>query len=243
VLRVVTTSETGSVAVTTPCVSGSYSYTRTTRNLYWTMFATSYGYDAPVYQWSINGVVLVPSPVEQELELPVEVHIPAPPLSTGGATTRLAVLYFKYTVTGNRLDLILTDSPGNCSLLIAAVAGPSAPQNLPSVAGELRLPAPCVEYEWEPAYEAKLLECFGWAYELVDRRLPDVIFDPVDPPFHHLLDRAEEIIRLERTIGSLIDREPERAASLIELAGLRFDLSRATIDEDVRLFERSRMPE
>jgi len=231
-------SDVKSVTFDEPCVKGTFKYQLRRRTYDFTFFATSYGFDPPVYKWTLDGVPLLDDPAGtppgqlRSVTIHPQVTIPAPAVGStpSGGTTKTTPVTLQYQLIGNRLHLASGPGVGNYTCTLRVVAAADTTLSLFSVSAERYIYIQGMRFEWEQAYRDKVKSCYAWVSDIFRIRRTLIEIDLGDPPpFHVRPDEMEELLQYEHALHDLNRRQPERAQALIDYMVLQFNVPRQAI--------------
>lgn len=220
------------------CVKGTFKYELRRRTYDFTFFATSYGFNPPVYKWTLDDVPLLDDPAStppgqlRSATIHPQVTIPAPAVGStaSGGTTKATTVTVQYQLVGNRLHLTTGPGVGNYTCTLRVVAAADTTLSLFSVSAERYIYVHGMRFEWEQAYRDKVKSCYAWVSDIFRIRRPLIEIDLGDPPpFHARPDEMEELLQYEHALHDLNRLQPERAQALIDYMVLQFNVPRQAI--------------
>lgn len=219
------------------CMDRKYNYEETKHWIQFTVIATSFGYERPVYTWWVNGVLAPPpAPNFNVVTFPaaVTVLVAGPPGQPPVAQTKLIPVSLAYDLKDN----VLTINSGrhmvnfDCTVEVMVSEGSSEviSTGLPAMKSSIILPFHCQTFDWEPMYYADLAKCHVMVSKLrFHPRMPILIHKGDPPPYFVRPQDLQAILEHEQMLNDLRRDKDERADPLLEYMVLRYTVPRDLI--------------
>jgi hypothetical protein len=133
----------------------------------YTLVVSSFGYEKPIYVWTVNGTVLNPS--ANMMNISANVEVPSPT----GKVIATKFVAIEYTIAPDRLTLSCNPEIGNFSLVIEVKSVESSPEVMKNFYEDKSSGTSVrfnnVELEWDDNYNKRQKECED-ALEAVNKK-------------------------------------------------------------------------